>query len=102
MEPVRKATQAHECRSCSSPLIQPLEWLRMDDQWQVLVHCPECENVYELSLDQEAVNHFSYELEAGFQSLLEAIEELDRDLFRVECETFIAAVRAGQIYPMDF
>jgi hypothetical protein len=102
MEPVKKHTKAQECRHCTSSLVQPVEWLRVDEGWLVLLRCPDCESVYELGLGQEEVNQFSLDLESGFHSLLEALEALDREAFQSECEIFIAAVQAGQVYPMDF
>jgi hypothetical protein len=102
MEPVRKRASAHVCRSCSSALVQPLEWLRLDARWEVLFRCPECEAVYRLVLGQEDVNDLSHNLEAGFGSLLQDIEELDQQLFRRSCESFIEALHGGHIFPIDF
>jgi hypothetical protein len=102
MEPVKKQTKAQYCRHCSSSLVQPVEWSRVEEGWQVVLRCPDCQSVYELGLDQEEVSLFSLDLESGFQSLLEGLETLDRELFEGECEIFIAALRADQVYPMDF
>lgn len=102
MEPVRKKTSAHVCRSCASSLIQPVEWLRLDERWEVLLRCPECEAVYRLVLGQADVNELSHNVEAGFGALLQDIEELDQELFRRSCEAFIEALHGEGILPMDF
>lgn len=66
------------------------------------MRCPECYVVYDLALEQEDVNEFSYQIEHGFQCLLEAIDHLDQESFEGECEIFIAAVWADAVFPMDF
>jgi hypothetical protein len=102
-EPAKKEIQVHQCRACSSQLVQPVEWTRVDEQqWVVEVRCPECDTNYELALDQEQINDFSYSLECAFQSLLDAIEEIDREVFVTECEQFIAALWSDNVQPMDF
>jgi len=84
-------------------LVQPLEWVRQDEEhWKVHVRCPECHTRYEMVLDQDQINDFSYSLESAFQCLLEAIEELDREVFQSECEQFIAALKSDHVMPMDF
>jgi hypothetical protein len=80
-----------------------MEWSRLADQcWEVVVRCPECWETYSFILDQEDVNDFSYFLEVAFTSLLDTIEELDREAFEADCETFIAAMWQNNILPMDF
>jgi len=102
MEP-RKNASVHQCQHCSSTLVQPLEWSRLNDfGWQVTLRCPECWETYTLILDQEDVNDFSYYLENAFTSLLETIEELDQEAFESDCECFIIAVWENNILPMDF
>ncbi|GAB4251221.1 MAG: hypothetical protein Kow00129_12120 [Thermoleophilia bacterium] len=96
------STWTHECRRCHSPLIQAAEWTRQESGWKVNIACPECFSRYDLLLDQEQVTQLSYALEAGFHTLLEDLDELDRDMFQDECDSFIAALRAGSIFPMDF
>ena len=102
-EPARSRPRRADCRACSSQLVQPLEWARIDEQhWIVEVRCPECGSHYELTLDQEQINDFSYALECAFQSMLDAIEEIDHEVFVTECEQFIAALWSENVQPMDF
>jgi hypothetical protein len=82
--------------------VQPVEWLRTDEGWLVSLRCPDCESEYDLDLGQEEVSQFSLDLESGFQCLLEALEVMDHEAFRVQCRRFIGAIRAGQVFPMDF
>lgn len=102
-EPINKQKAAHICRTCGSSLVQPIDWVHVEEhRWRVSMRCPECCSLYDLALEQEDVNEFSYQLEHGFQCLLEAIDYLDQQAFECECETFIAAVWADAVFPMDF
>lgn len=102
-EPINKQQAAHVCHTCGSSLVQPTEWIHVDEQrWEVSLRCPECFALYDVTLEQDDVNQFSYQLEQGFQSLLDGIDKLDHESFQSRCETFIAALWAGGIYPMDF
>ena len=102
MEPQKQAN-VHTCRFCSSQLVQPTEWSRLEERcWEVALRCPECWESYAVILDQEDVNDFSYYLECAFKALLDSIEELDREAFEAECDRFIAAVWANNVMPMDF
>ncbi len=92
----------HECRKCRSELIQPTDWHRHDELWNVRIECPECGAVYEALLDQNQVTDLSYEMEAGFHALLEQLDEIDRALFEDECGLFFDALKANSIFPMDF
>ena len=102
-EPVDNRARVDLCARCASPLVQPLDWTRLDDEhWQVTIRCPECFDTYDVVLSQEEVNALSYKLEEGFQCLLDAVDELDRETFEAECLVFIEAVWSDNIYPMDF
>ncbi|MCZ7663999.1 MAG: hypothetical protein M5U22_14210 [Thermoleophilia bacterium] len=102
-EPVDKRAQVHICSACASPLVQPQDWTHVDDEhWEVTLRCPECFESYAMVLTQEDVNALSYSLEEGFQSLLDAVDQLDREAFEAECQQFIEAVWSNNIYPMDF
>lgn len=102
-EPVNKQQTIHICRTCGSPLVQPTDWTHVEEQrWGVSLRCPECFALYDVTLEQEDVNQFSYQLEQDFQSLLDAIDTLDHEDFESRCTAFIAALWSDGIYPMDF
>jgi hypothetical protein len=91
------------CGGCSSQLVQPVEWTRSGDtQWVVLLRCPDCFQYCELVLDDAHAHEFSQAMDEATRSLLEVAEFLERDIFRQRCETFIKALRADHISPMDF
>ncbi|MHB8870236.1 MAG: hypothetical protein ACYC6T_08345 [Thermoleophilia bacterium] len=100
---VDKRLEPHVCTHCSSHLMQPNEWTRVDEAlWQVAMRCPECFATYEMALSQDQVNKFSYTIEEGFQQLLEAVDQLDQESFEIEARAFIQALQSGNLYPMDF
>ncbi len=102
MEPQKK-TAVHTCRRCSSSLVQPIEWNRLDERsWEVVVRCPECWESYPVVLDQDDVNEFSYFLESAFKTMLDAIKELDHEAFEADCERFATALWANHVLPEDF
>ncbi len=91
------------CCRCSSDLIQPLEWEPVgDDEWRVLIRCPECFLVAGASLDTRQKHLFQNMLDEATHSLEQAAEALDGEVFRDTCRGFAQALHAGLIYPMDF
>ena len=91
------------CRKCSSPLIQAVEWTRLnEDHRSVLVRCPECFGSCEIVMDENRAHEFLLEAEEAIRSLREAAQSLERDIFRQSCEAFARALRADHIRPMDF
>lgn len=91
------------CVHCASPLVQPTDWARVDDrEWEVRIRCPECYKDYAVSLSHDQVSDLSYAVEDGFRCLLDALDELDHEIFEKECEAIINALRTNNLYPMDF
>jgi hypothetical protein len=91
------------CARCSSSLIQPLEWDRVSGGgWSVLVRCPECFQLDNLSLTIEQAQVFGNALDEASRSLEETADMLDLQVFRETWESFARALRAGLICPMDF
>jgi hypothetical protein len=98
-------TPCHDflCRACRSPLIQPLETYRLDDEyWSVRVRCPECYRSDELVLDGDGMRDLVNETEQAADCILKAAESLEREIFRHLCDEFTRALRADKIRPADF
>ena len=63
------------CGECSSTLVQPLEWERVDvDEWRVLLRCPECFGVGIIHMTQEQVGLFHNILDEASQHMEEMAE----------------------------
>jgi hypothetical protein len=91
------------CGHCSSPLIQPVEWTPVSaGEWVVSVRCPECHTAGSLHLSDEQVNRFRNMLDEATYGLQETAAMLDGQVFKESCKSFVQALRADQICPMDF
>ena len=95
--------QLHECLSCGSVLVHPVEWEPAGDTaWSVLLRCPDCE-VHRLGVfDQPALDAFDGELERGDAELRDAYLRIVRENMVAEAEVFTHALAAGAILPEDF
>jgi hypothetical protein len=72
------------------------------DRWCVFVRCPECFHFGDLFLDDDRADEFSCTLDEAVKSLGETADALSREVFRQECETFVQALRADLVEPLDF
>jgi hypothetical protein len=95
--------QLHECLSCGSEMVHPVEWEPAGDTaWSVLLRCPECE-VHRLGVfDQPVLDAFDQQLERGDTALREAYMTLVRENMAAEVEVFAHALTVGAILPEDF
>jgi hypothetical protein len=91
------------CRDCGSTLIQPLEWMPLgNERWCVLVRCPECFRFADRVLDEDQSDEFLAALDEAQDNLKEAAELLNREIFRDECDSFVRALQADLVGPLDF
>ena len=91
------------CQKCSSPLIQPIEWICTGaDEWTVHVRCPECFQMRALRLTQDQAHLFKNILDEATHGFEETADMLDRQVFKESCQSFVRALRADNICPMDF
>jgi hypothetical protein len=91
------------CQECSSPLIQPVEWTCTGaDELTVLVRCPECFQVHALRVTENQAHLFQNMLDEATHSFQETAAMLDRQVFKESCQSFVRALRADNICPMDF
>jgi len=93
----------HVCRECRSPLVQPVSWSEAEaDQWELELHCPNCEweggGVY----SQQQIEEFEDALETGVQDILEDLKRLTYANMTAEVDRFTTALRADLILPEDF
>lgn len=90
------------CVECSSPLVQPLEWERHQGVWTVHVRCPECGKYGQLHMSEDQAVIFQNLQEDAVHSMVQTAEMLDLEAFREACTTFVRALRADLIDPVDF
>ena len=96
-------TELHVCRECSSQLVYPLAWEEAGDSaWSLELRCPNCEWHGEGVYDQPVVEALDEQLDNGTQVLVRDLKHLMHANMEEEMERFIAALHAGQIWPIDF
>jgi hypothetical protein len=93
----------HVCSECSSELVYPVEWDDSGPQdWNVLLHCPNCDIRREGVFSQKAVEALDDELDRGADALTRDYKRLVRANMADEIERFVAALSADAILPEDF
>jgi hypothetical protein len=95
--------ELHRCPACTSDLVEPTAWLRTDaGDWELCLRCPNCRWAGRTIADRGAVERLDRELDRGERALIDDLEMMRRANLEDELERFIAALRADQIWPMDF
>jgi hypothetical protein len=93
----------HVCLECSSHLVQPVEWRESgSENWNGLLHCPNCHGYREGIFSRQRVEAFDEELERGADSLTRDYKRLMRGNMADEIERFVRALNADAILPEDF
>jgi hypothetical protein len=93
----------HICPSCSSELVQPVEWEPAgDDAWSVLLRCPECEVFQAGVYTQPELDAYDMELDRGEALLRVAYLQLSTENMAAEIDGFAKALHTGAVLPEDF
>jgi hypothetical protein len=93
----------HVCPSCSSELVQPVEWEPAgDDAWSVLLRCPECEIFQAGVFGQAELDAYDLELDRGEALLRVAYLQLSTENMAAEIDAFTRAIETGAVLPEDF
>ncbi len=99
----KSAEGMHACPSCSSILVQPVNWHEQGDgHWHVELRCPECERWAHDSYSQSEVDTYDEELDRGGQELIEDLRALTRANMEEEAEQLAMALANDSILPEDF
>jgi hypothetical protein len=92
----------HVCPSCSSELVQPVEWEPAGDDWSVLLRCPECEIFQAGVFSQAELDAYDLELDRGEALLRVAYLQLSTENMAAEIDAFTRAIETGAVLPEDF
>jgi hypothetical protein len=88
---------------CYSELVYPVHWDEAGpENWNVLLHCPNCDVYREGIFTQDTVEAFDEELDRGGDALARDYKRLMRANLAEEIERFAGALQAGAILPEDF
>ena len=101
--PAEPHQDLHICTECSSELVYPLQWEESGPvNWNVLLHCPNCDVYREGIFTQETVETFDEELDRGADALARDYNRLVRANMAEEIERFVGALASDAILPEDF
>lgn len=99
----KSADGMHACPSCSSVLVQPVNWHEQGDgYWNVELRCPECEWWGRDGYSQTEVDTYDEELDRGGQELIEDLRALTRANMEEEADRFATALASDSVLPEDF
>ncbi len=101
--PPPEDSDAHHCPVCRSTLVYPLDWDRSGPaSWTLVLRCPECETLREVTLGRASVEEFNRELYHGAQAIAREADLMTRRNFEEEAQRIVVALERDLILPMDF
>jgi hypothetical protein len=101
--PAEPHQDLHVCMECASELVYPVEWEESgEENWSVLLHCPNCDVYREGVFAQNTVEVFDEELDRGADALARDYKRLMRANMCEEIDRFVGALDSGAILPEDF
>ena len=102
-EEVPPGLDLHRCPECASDLVYPTDWRDADDRaYQLTLRCPNCEWTEVATYDWDTVHRLDMELDRGERALIDDLGAIIRANVEEDFDRFTAALRAGQVWPMDF
>lgn len=97
------ASELHVCPACGSELVHPVAWFDAGPgRWAVTRRCPNCEWYGDGVFSDEFVAAFDEELDRATEEIVRDLQQLTRANMEDEFERFVTALRADQVWPMDF
>jgi hypothetical protein len=101
--PAQPHQDLHICVECASELVYPVQWEESGPvNWNVLLHCPNCDIYREGIFTQETVEGFDEELDRGADALARDYKRLIRANMAEEIDRFVGALASDAILPEDF
>jgi hypothetical protein len=93
----------HICGRCHASLVQPLSWSETnDEQWELVLLCPNCEWTTSGVYSQAEVEELEDRLEEGLSEMLADLQRLAQANMAEEIDRFVSALDANVILPEDF
>jgi hypothetical protein len=97
------AEPLHVCFYCSSEFVHPIDWAEAgENQWRILLRCPECEATREGVFEQGAVECLDDELDRATGALLSDLQRITHANMAEEIDLFVRALDVDLIIPSDF
>jgi hypothetical protein len=93
----------HECPSCDSQLVQPVDWdTTEDERWELTLHCPNCDWSCRGIYGTEQLAQLEEQLDLGMEAIVSDLQRFTSANMADELERFAAALEADLILPEDF
>jgi rRNA maturation protein Nop10 len=97
------AADLDRCPDCGSDLVYPIDWSETPEGTYTLrMRCPNCEWTEVSTHDWETVQRLEQRLEACERAMMDDLQALTDAIAAEHAQRFIAALRADQVWPMDF
>jgi hypothetical protein len=97
------APDLERCPQCASDLVYPTAWDDADERsYELRLRCPNCEWTDVGTHDWDDVHRLDERLEQGERALIADLQALTRANVEQDFDRFIAALRDGHVWPMDF
>ncbi|MDX6673929.1 MAG: hypothetical protein QOH11_1347 [Solirubrobacteraceae bacterium] len=91
------------CPACASDAVYPIAWHEASDRtFELTLRCPNCEWTDVDTHDWDTVRRFEDRLDRGERALVDDLRAIARANVQEDFDRFIAALRAGHVWPMDF
>jgi hypothetical protein len=103
LPPAEPHQDLHVCVECASEFVYPLQWEESgEENWSVLLHCPNCDVYREGIFSQQTVESFDEMLDRGADALTQEYKRMVAANMAEEIERFAGALAADAILPEDF
>jgi hypothetical protein len=91
------------CPACASDVVYPIAWHEVGDRtFELTLRCPNCEWTDVDTHDWDTVRRLEDRLDRGERALIADLQALTRANVQEDFDRFIAALRDGHVWPMDF
>src|SRR5262245_883897 len=102
-EPSHAVEELADCPRCRRDLVYPIDWAEVSaGEWQVELHCPNCEWSRIGTFDQDTIERFDEQLDLGTNALINDLRHVARANMEAEADRFAAALAVDAILPEDF
>jgi hypothetical protein len=99
----RPAVDLDICPECGSDAVYPIAWDDAGDRtYELTLRCPNCEWTEVDMHDWDTVQRLEERLDRDERALIADLQALARANVQEDFDRFIAALRAGHVWPMDF
>lgn len=103
LPPAEPHQDLHVCVECASEFVYPLQWEESgEENWSVLLHCPNCDVYREGIFSQKTAEGFDEALDRGADALTRDYKRMVQDNMAEEIERFVGALTVDAILPEDF